>query len=119
MNLEVFSSAVLALLALSSFSISLRIMGLNKQLKLQREAIKTATGGIAAVFTGQDEILNELHQLRDALDNRKKTSADTTPKSLGLSPTPVKLTPPAHDPEEEKRPRRRRRHHARKVEVTK
>lgn len=119
MNLEVFAIAVLALLALSSASISLLIMGLNKQLQLQREAIKAATGGIAAVFTSQGEILNEIHQLREALDNRDKTTADTTPKSLGLSPTPIKLTPPAHDPEEETRPRRRRRHHARKVEVTK
>lgn len=110
MTTDLLAILVLIVLALAGVAANILIVVIDKQLRLQRESLKTAIGGISAVYTAQGEILNELNQLRDALNNRDKTPADTTPKSLGLTPTPVKLTPPARDPEEEKRSRRRRHH---------
>lgn len=127
MNIEVLAIAVLVLLALSGLAVSALIAGLNRQLQLQRDALRKIVEGVVAVHNAQcdhDTLIKDLrHDLaadRAALHRIRIAIGDLPPdepKSLGLSPTVVKLTPPERDPEEEKRPRRRRRHHSHKGNV--
>lgn len=127
MNTEILAIAVLAVLSLSGLAVSLLIAGLNRQLQIQRDALKTAIQGLAEVHSAECQILHDLEGLHEILadhtgDLKRLRIAigdlpPDEPKSLGLTPTPVKLTPPAHDPEEEKHPRRRRRHHSHKGSV--
>lgn len=143
MNLEIFASAVLALLALSGLSVSLLIAGLNRQLQLQRETLKATLNGLCEVYSAECEILDGIKTLQTGSTNRAGALAaihcnviengnalhrirvaigdlpPDEPKSLGLSPTPVKLTPPARDPEAEARKRRRNRNRSRQTEAVK
>lgn len=124
MNTEILAIAVLTVLSFSGLAISLLLAGLNRQLQIQRDSLRKIIEGVVAVHNAQcdhDELLKDIrHELsadRAALHRIRIAIGDLPPdepKSLGLTPTPVKLTPPAHDPEEEKHPRRRRRHHSNK-----
>lgn len=123
MTTDLLAILALVILALSGFVANLLAEGLAKQLRLHREAIETAFKGLAEIHvylcqihadikTIKNGVANnaaDLHRIRIAIGDLPPDE----PKSLGLTPTPVKLTPPAQDPEEEKRPRRRRRHHGR------
>lgn len=127
MNTEILAIAVLAVLSLSGLAVSLLIAGLNRQLQIQRDSLRKIIDGVVAIHNAQcdhDALLKDLrhnlsadhaalHRIRIAIGDLPPDE----PRSLGLTPTPVKLTPPAHDPEEEKHPRRRRRHHSHKGTV--
>lgn len=124
MNTEILAIAVLTVLSLSGLAVSLLIAGLNRQLQIQCGTLKTVIQGLAEVHSVECQILHALEGLHEILtDNTAALHRiriaigdlpPDEPKSLGLTPTPVKLTPPAHDPEVEKHPRRRRRHHSHK-----
>lgn len=131
MTTDLITILALVVLALSGFAANLLTAGLAKQLRLHREALETVFKGLAEIHVYLCQIHADIKTIKTAvaanaadLQRIRIAIGDLPtdePKSLGLSPTPVKLTPPAHDPEEEKRPRRRRRHHARtrQSEVTK
>lgn len=131
MTTDLLAILALVILALSGFVANLLTAGLAKQLRLHREAIETALKGLAEIHVYLCQIHADIKNIKTAvaanaadLHRIRIAIGDLTPdppRSLGLSQTPVKLTPPAHDPEEEKRPRRRRRHHAsnRKTEAAK
>lgn len=123
MTTDLLAILALVILALSGFAANLLTAGLAKQLRLHREAIETAFKGLGEIHVYLCQIHADIKIIKTAVaanaaDIKRIRIAigDLTPdppKSLGLSPTPVKLTPPAHDPEEEARKPRRRRHHAR------
>ena len=119
MTTDLLAILALVILALSGFAANLLTAGLAKQLRLHREAIETAFKGLGEIHVYLCQIHADIKTIKIGVANAAARRLririaigdlpPDEPKSLGLTPTPVKLTPPAHDPAAKAHKRNRRR----------